>query len=137
MSDADIFAACDVKQPGFVNQAFADHRGASRTVLVGEANIEFGGPAVARMAFDYVNWTLNSSAVGSGLGVRAANFTRRALAHLNFNNPRNLHHVESLRCNFDAVWSELQANLARDGDWLETAAEVAAIVGVGIASLRS
>jgi hypothetical protein len=33
---------------------------------------------------------------------------------------------------FDAGWSTAQANVARDADWLETAAEVAFIVGVGI-----
>ena len=70
--------------------------------------------------------------VGNSVGLI---LPKEALAHLNLNNPRNLHHVESLRCNLDAGWSESQANLARDGDWLETAAEVAAIVGVRIASL--
>jgi hypothetical protein len=35
---------------------------------------------------------------------------------------------------FDAGWSTAQANVARDADWMETAAEVAFIVGVGIAT---
>jgi hypothetical protein len=63
--DADIFSAWYIQQPGLANQAFADHYGASRTVQISEANTEFGGPAVTRMAFDNPNWTLDWSVGGS------------------------------------------------------------------------
>ena len=93
-------------------------------------NIEFGGPAVTRMAFDNANRTLDWSALGSCLDHRATNFTHRQLAHLNLNDPPWLHHVKPLGFNFDAGWSKSQANLARDADWVE-----AAVVGVRIVSL--
>jgi hypothetical protein len=130
--DADVFTAWYVEQPGLANQAFADHYGTSRTIQISEANTEFGGPAVTRMAFDNPNWTLDWSVGGSGLGNSNASFTHKELAHLNLNDPPDLHHVEAVGFDFDAGWSTAQANVARDADWLETAAEVAFIVGVGI-----
>ena len=74
-------------------------------------NIEFGGPAVARIAFDNANWTLNWSAVGSGLGHSAASFTHCELAHLNLNDPPDLHHVGSLGLTL------MQVGLSRRPTW--------------------
>jgi hypothetical protein len=132
--DADIFTAWYVQQPVLANQAFANFYGISRTVQVSEANIEFGGPAVTRMAFDNPHWTLDWSVGGSGLGNSSASLTHKELAHLNLNDPPNVHHDEAVGSDFDAGWSNAQANVARDADGLETVAEVAFIVGVGIAT---
>jgi hypothetical protein len=117
------------------NQAFADFYGTSRTVQVGDANSEFASPAVMRMAFDNPHWTMDWSVGGSGLGNSSTSFTHKELASINLNDPPDLHHVEAVGFDFDAGWSTAQANVARDADGLETVAEVAFIVGVGIVTL--
>ena len=130
--DSNVFTAWYIQQPALANRAFAGFYGASHTTWVGKADTEFGGSDLTRMAFDNPHWTMDWSVGGSGLGNSGASFTHKELASINLNDPPDLHHVEAVGFDFDAGWSTAQANVARDADWLETAAEVAFIVGVGI-----